>query len=460
MQLHSDSAELRALLSITNERIKEDKRTLWLGKLNAEMFHSPIYKRIFERVDKLARKRFTIVSFKSLLEDPTLDEDMRAMLKTTREKPCRNSKAWRETLETLSHYRKLRLLYFAAANVLDKMEESAVDMEALVSSLSGALSRVNSTSGEEEFFLHFGANDTSEAVVDSILNNEVIPRIKTGFRDYDERSGGFPESGVVILAATTSGGKSTLAMNICRYMYMENNLSTFRVTLEMQDLQETQRLLSHLTKIPLKKFTQAKLTVTDKALIKKKYNEFRAHGKKHGINYTTFSPKANMTMDSTIRTAKPFGYKVLVVDYVGLLDDEGKDQWRALMDAARVAKNYSRETGALVILLAQLDDDSDKLRYSRGMKEHADVLWQWNYTKPEQRELRILPVVVAKDRDAELYSFELEERYDVMTASNIGESENTLAYEDDEEKGDETPKRKKKKSKQLHDTDDGPPALS
>jgi hypothetical protein len=177
-----------------------------------------------------------------------------------------------------------------------------------------------------------------------------------------------------------------------------------------------------------------------------------AHGKKHGINYTTHSPKGNLSMDDCLRLAKPFGYKVIVIDYVGLLEeDSGSDQWKSLMDAARVAKNYTRETGTLVILLAQLDDEKEKLRYSKGMKEHADVLWQWNYAKPEQRELRIIPMEVSKDRDGELMRFELAERFDIMSAFNMGDSASAsgggnLEFEDDEdneESGSQTRKSKK-----------------
>lgn len=431
MQLFSPAAELRAILTITSKNIPESKRSTWLGKMNKDMFHNPVCRRAFERIDKIAKKRFKIISFKGLLEDPSLDEDLRDMLATTKEKACSKTSQVNETLETLNTYRKIRAVYDMSMHALTQMEKPSIDIDKLLTEFAGTIGKAQMNSSEDEFFLHFGANDTGNDIVQQILDGKVLPRIKTGFKEYDDKNGGLPDNGVVIIAATTSGGKSTVAMNLCRYMYMNNNLSTFRVTLEMQELQETQRLISHLTGIPLERFVKAKLTAGDKKTIRKHMDAFRSHGKDKGVNYTTWSPKAGQSMDDVLRMAKPFGYKVIVIDYIGLLEGNGDDQWKSLMDAAGTAKNFTRQTGTLVILLAQLDDEKDKLRYSKGMKEHADTVWQWNYTKEEQRELRRIPVQVTKDRDAPLMTFELEERFDIMSAFSVGDDSNGgIDYDD------------------------------
>lgn len=456
MLLYSQTAELRAIRTLTTEKIPEHIRSTWLGQLSKEHFHFEVCARAFQRIERLAKKRFRIISFKSLVEDPSLDEDMRSILANMDERPALKKSQRKETFDTLENYRKLRILYNAAQATIERMEESEVDIDGLLMEHATALARANMKGAEEEFFLNFGANDSSTSVMQDILNGRVAQRIPTGIAEYDERSGGWPSSGVVIIAATTSGGKSTVAMNISKNMYLLNNLSVLRITLEMQELQETQRLYSHLTQIPLKRFTQNKLTMIDKARIKKAWAKFKEHGKNHNINYTTLSPKGGMTMEDALRAAKPFGHKVLVVDYIGLLDGtDGEDQWKALNAAARVAKNYSRETGSLVVLLAQLDDTTEKLRYARGIKEHADVMWQWNYTKPEQRESRILPIVVSKDRDSELYTFDLGERFDVMTVvSGSGKAPNAPDA-DDVKKA----KKKSKKSK-YNDYEDAKDALA
>lgn len=476
MLLYSQTAELRAIRTLTTGKIPETVRSTWLGQLSKDHFHFEPCQRAFERIDKIAKKRYRILSFKALVEDPSLDEDMRDMLATMDEKPAIKKSQRKETLETLDNYRKIRILYFAAKTTLEAMGETEVDVDALIEEHAQAVARANMKGSAEEFFLNFGAHDTSDAIINDILAGKINPRIKSGFPEYDERSGGLPENGVMIIAATTSGGKSTIAMIISKIMYLVNKMSVLRITLEMQELQETQRLLSNLTGIPLRRFTQNKLTIPDKALVKRKHREYVDHGKKHGITYTTISPKGEMTIDGALRMAKPFGHKIIVIDYLGLLDGtDGDDQWKALNAAARAAKNYSRETGALVILLAQLDDATDKLRYARGIKEHADVMWQWNYSKPEQRESRVIPIQVSKDRDAELYTFDVGERFDVMnvTSNGSGGQVHKPEVEEDEDKPkkggfgkgknkDKKANGKKSKSKRQDEDDDdtGKDALS
>ena len=89
-------------------------------------------------------------------------------------------------------------------------------------------------------------------------------------------------------------------------------------------------------------------------------------------------------------------------------------QAAALSDAVRKAKVHATATGKLYIILVQLDSDSGKVRYSRGMVEHADVLLTWSYVEEEVRAMHELPIVVAKARDGELFAFAHPEDFATM----------------------------------------------
>lgn len=142
-----------------------------------------------------------------MLEDPSLDEDIRDVLANTREKPCIKHIEREETLGTLEEFPK-------DSNHVPKLHgqlearESAVDTEAMLMSLSTAVAKANAAKKEDTFILHFGPNNSSE-LIERICRNETPPRLKTGYVEYDKTShGSFPDNGVVILAGTTSGGKS------------------------------------------------------------------------------------------------------------------------------------------------------------------------------------------------------------------------------------------------------------
>lgn len=460
MQIHSQTAELRALLTVTSKKIPEEQRTLWLGKLNKDHFHTPVMRQAFDRITTLARKRFQIVSWKSLVEDPSLDEDIREILAETKEKACAKRSQMRDTVDTLEEFRKIRVMRDVANTIYESLEGTSVDADKLLNTVTQQFTKATAAKHQDVSFLRFGKDANSREITERICRNETSPRIKTGLKAYDDANGGFPDTGVVFLAATTSGGKSAVAMNIALQMFIKQHLSVFRVSLEMQEIQETQRMYSHLTGIPLKRFKHGQLTAEDNRKIFAIEKMLAKHGEKYGIHQTIHCPKGGLSMEETLQLAKPFGYKIIVIDYIGLLnEDTGKDQWKSLMDAARIAKNYTQETGALVILLAQLDDEKESMRYSKGMKEHADVVIQWNYTRPESREVRLIPMFVSKDRDGETnFGFDLEERFDIMTVYNPGEQNGSgggnLEFEDDD--GDtKKPKKKLKdgKVKKLKDSD-------
>lgn len=443
--LYDQDSEIRCIKTLTDESIPAGIRSTLLGKLASDHFYNAPTLAAFNRIDTLAKKRFEIVDLNSLTADPVIDEDLRDILKSQvrKEKSCKNKKQVANLLDVLERYRKIRAVYGIAKDSFAELEKSEVDIDSLLNKVTEAVSRANASLAEDQFFLNFGVNDSSAKIVDSVINRKVSPRIKTGYVEYDKRNGGLPEHGVFIISATTSGGKSVLAMNLAVRLYRKGKKSVCRISLEMDEEQETRRMASHLTKIPFNKFKENKLSMADKANVLKAFQDFSAYGLKHGIAYTTISPTRAVSINDVFRMIKAFAYQIVMIDYIGLLAGmDSESQWFQLSEVAAVSKRFSREGGkCLVVILAQLDDTTDKLRYSKGIKEHADTMWQWNYTKQEQRDLRVLPVRVEKDRDGEVFNFDLNERYDIMTAENMPDA----AVDYSEEDEDETPKGSKAK---------------
>ncbi len=451
--LYDQETEFKTIKTILDERVPEHHRSSLLGKLKPEHFHDPSCSAAFQRLSLIAKRRFEVLTQQELVADPAIDEDLRDILRSNlrKTKRLRNKKNMQAAINVLDKYRKLRTLYEAASKVLADMEEPEVDVDAMLELMSNTVSKANSGMTDDQFYLHFGQSDTSKDVIERVLLNEKAVRIPTGFKAYDDENGGLPEKGVMIIAATTSGGKSTLAMNICAQLYEKQNRSVCRVSFEMDDLQETRRLGSHLSQIEFSKFVHGKLNMADKQVLRSRFEQFSAHGEKHGIKYTSISPTNSMTIDDVFAAVAPFGYNVIAIDYIGLLAGmDAQQQWFQLSEVTAASKRFSSKHNCLVILLAQLDDSTDKLRYARGIKEHADTMWQWNYTKPEQRDLQILPIEVSKDRDGKVFRFELSERYNVMTAEDIdGDGAASYTPPNQEDDGEPRKKRKLKKKRRL-----------
>lgn len=421
MQLYSRDAEIKCIATLTNPSVSEAKRLAFMGRLSKEFFYWPPCEAAFNRIDKIVRKKFNLVDFDDLMEDPALQEDFRDQLKDAEASPCKSKKGMDRLFGNLDSYRKVRAMYNAIERANEVLSQDAIeDIDAELDKLSTDIARARRDIGAEQQMMIIGKGNNADDTFERVMNKEREPLYPTGFRDYDNVNGGIPEEGVFLLAATTSGGKSTVLLNLLNHFYFKLCLSVFRVSLEMGDDQELSRMLASWSGVPLKKIKMNKMTIQERKRVKKAYRSFKKHGKKNKCQFVSMSPDRGMTAQDVFRMTKPFGFPVVAIDYVGLLEGVDVDnQWQVLNAIIREAKIYSREAKCLVIILAQLDDVSDKLRYAKGMKEHVDVMWKWNYAKPEQRDLRTLPIIVDKARDGELFGFPLEEQFHIMRVRDM-----------------------------------------
>ena len=192
-------------------------------------------------------------------------------------------------------------------------------------------------------------------------------------------------------------------------------------------------MASSLTQIPLWKFLKKRLTKEERIQAKKRLREFHRFGEENQCKFSLLCPNSSINISQLLMMIKPYGYKAVAIDYVSLLEGVSADnQWMVLSDIVRECKIFSEETGCLVVLLAQLDSNDDRIRYSKGMLEHSDNCWVWNYSKPEQRELKTLPVKQLKARDQELFGFDLRESFETMSVFNPDDTVPESASERDD----------------------------
>lgn len=458
MQLYSQETELRCILTIADPEVPDKIRSALVSKLDKDFFHFPPAKAAFERIMSLAKKRAELVDYDDLVEDPALDEDFRDILKECELDSCASKKAVGKMVENLSDYRKLRSMFTTCSTVLKRLKDDSVDSEELLDYMSNNLAKARRDIGNDQKLVRVGKKSNAKDVVDAVVNRVKEALIKTGFKPYDDENGGVPEEGVMIVSATTSGGKSTLAMQLCKNIYemasKESPKRVCRVSLEMGEEQEYRRLLSNVTRIPLWKFVHGKLSMPEKKRVRKAYEKFKKLGKSTGSQYDVLCPTRDMSIEEIFQMTGPYGHNVICIDYISLLAGVDQDnQWRVLSGITRLAKVYSRENHCLVILLCQLDDTTNRLRYSQGIKEHCDVMWSWNYSDPNKRETKILPISVDKARDAKLFTFDMSEKFEIMTVENINGSSayDADSIDDEDEDDDDDPKPSKKKKQKGDD---------
>ena len=420
MLLYNAKAESRCLSTLTSPLVSERLRYYLFAKLSPEYFHHPACLSAFNRLLSLTKKYGALVTWDELLADPVLEEDFRTMLGTLVAEPVRRRKPCDRMLDVLNSYRKIRKTYAVAKATIESLKGEKVDIDPILDVMAAGISEARVAHNNAPLY-SIGKDGNSESLVKSVLRGNSVPFYRTGFNGYDSKNGGLPLDGVMVIAATSGSGKSCMLMNLLKNLYEINKISTFKVTLEMGDSQEARRLMSCLSGVPLFKFIHGTLERDEKKLAFGKYRQFQNFGLANDCRFSTLSPTTGMSIDQVLMTAQPYGFDVVAIDYITLLAGTDNDrQAQVLSNIARQCKEFSRANNCLVIILAQLDDSTGNIRYSRALKEHADVVWTWKYPDRTDKKIEISSL---KTRDGEVFDFFVRENFMCMQLSDYVASE-------------------------------------
>jgi hypothetical protein len=178
------------------------------------------------------------------------------------------------------------------------------------------------------------------------------------------------------------------------------------VPLEMTAEQMMARELGVISGVDVNRISQGKLSASERRLIKRSYASFVKELKEIGTRYSVLSPDEDVSIEEVLFSLKPYGYKVVIVDYISLLKGaDGDEQWKQLAKISRFAKIWAKNTNTVVILVAQLSKEG-LVRYSGGIKENANNLWSW--TAPaEISDVSILDIEQQKARNQKKFPFQI-----------------------------------------------------
>ena len=201
---------------------------------------------------------------------------------------------------------------------------------------------------------------------------------KTGFTEFDKRSGGFQKSDLIIIAAESSQGKTSLALSMVRNMAMENTKVAL-YSLEMRAMQLAARFTSMESGIPANQILYGKF---DRNMFERLDGSI-GRLLKTGIYIDERSTSNLDTIINSIRTmVAKYGIDGAVIDYLQILNvnEKGKNEEQQMAIAARKLKNLAKELDIWIVALSQLSRENSnpvptikRLRGSGQIEEACDV---------------------------------------------------------------------------------------
>jgi len=222
--------------------------------------------------------------------------------------------------------------------------------------------------------------NTFESELNNFLNSidsDTSTGLQTPFTYLNKITGGLQPSDLIILAAETSQGKTSLALNLAAGI-AANNEPGMIASYEMSNNQLIGRILSFETEMPLRNIYKKEISEYDMP----NYLERISKIKKYPLYiYDIKNNSINNLCNSVRRHKILFDIKYLVVDYLQLirLDGTGSRE-QEVGTISRMLKNLAKELDITIILLSQLHRSKDhiptlsRLRDSGQIEEAADIV--------------------------------------------------------------------------------------
>ncbi len=359
---------------------KKKKRSEIISLINNDYFGSKAGKYIWKRVKKLysMQKLPAVVGWKTLSSDPKLHK--REFIIDTLENyddipTSTKMKFIKRLIENLFIYKQKRESFTAIENAYEQLVEAeTVDEvnEALIPVV--ATSReLSLTSSIGSAFLRVDSVNMLAYLRDWRKNSDGATIVKTLWPQFDAINAGISFGSVMTIAATTGGGKSTVAALNLMFNFALQGFQVSNVSLEMPKAQLMERSAAFVSGLPLHKIRTWSVTDEEEKHIYDSSNLFNNMIAKNGGAYWILDSERDLTIEEILTMAYEKSPHVILIDYINLVKKpKGMDLKDHLSEIARVCKMFAKNHNCMIILLAQLNDDN-RVKYAKAVEEHCVV---------------------------------------------------------------------------------------
>ena len=248
-----------------------------------------------------------------------------------------------------------------------------------------------------------------------------IPGLSTGLPDLDTTLLGLKKGELILIAARPGQGKTSMALNLARYVGEHSGKTVAVFSLEMSREELVQRLLSSAAMVDGKKLSTGNLSQPEWDRIVAAAGQLSATD----IRVDDNSTLTVADMNAQCRRIPDLG--LVVIDYLQLMQSSGsghswtnESRTQAVSDMSRMLKIMAKELNVPVICLSQLNRANEgrtnkrpmlsDLRESGSIEQDADVvigLYRDGYYNKEVENPNLAEAIVLKNRKGQTGTVEL-----------------------------------------------------
>lgn len=258
--------------------------------------------------------------------------------------------AWRRRTVAESLQKVVYTLQEPASNVVD----SVVEIERIAAVQREIENRIR--------------DESAKGFIDSMVefyNDLASPddAIKTGWRDFDQLTGGLQRQGVYVISARSGSGKTDFAINLA--MSLAKRVKVYYSSMEMPRKQLMRRVIAKGTRINSARLRDRTLTPEEFQAIARVIDMMSAG------TQITLDEQQRMTVQDVEEKILRYRPDVIFLDHLGLMqhDPRKKNQWEAIGETTKRLKKLALKYRVVIVELVQRNRSSDVNRGRPVMSE-------------------------------------------------------------------------------------------
>ena len=437
--------------------LKNEAWDLVVVKVGEEDFHHKEHKLIFRTIKNLqdSGKPVDVITVQETIDGngdlSTLEDKggMEYLIELAKETPSvANIESYADIIKQRSNLRKLITTAEDISQIAREADSSSSDQvidnaEEKILGLRDDMKRSIGPKGIKELL-----GPVYAAIQESNESENSLIGVSTGFDDIDDITLGFQNSDLIVIAGSTSMGKTSFALNIAENVARQTDQTVLVFSMEMSAEQVVRRFISSIANIDIQRLMRGQLQEDDWEGIDKALSVLSK--KKILVDDTPALSPTELRSRSRRVKRENKDLIMIVVDYLGLMHIPGRSDNRVaeISEISRSLKALAKELNVPVVALSQLNRAvasrpnkkpilSD-LRDSGAIEQDADViafLYRPEYYDPDNLEIQgKAEVLIAKQRNGPTGRISLAFRKTVTRFENLAREDRfpPQFYEDEE----------------------------
>ena len=282
-----------------------------------------------------------------------------------------------------------QLIQFASMIETSAFDET-VDVDELMQKAEGSLFELSQKNMAQEYTQIDPIVKQAHELLLKAANNQEnggLTGISTGFTKLDKITAGWQPSDLVIIAGRPAMGKTSFALSLAKNIAIDNRIPVAFFSLEMNNVQLVNRLLSNVCSISGSKILSGQLDPSDWERFDNNIRKMEGApiyvDDTPGLSVFELRTKAR-------RLVREHGIKVLMVDYLQLMNANGmrfSSRQEEVSTISRSLKGLAKELNIPVLALSQLNRTVEQrdgiegkrpqlsdLRESGAIEQDADLV--------------------------------------------------------------------------------------